>query len=168
MAMEFDGNNLPTEISVSRLLYGVSLYKKTNVPILVTGGDPDLNGSSEGEEMQKMLQTYFSVVPAWVEKKSSNTYFNAMNTREILGAIKVNKIYLVTHAWHMPRAALIFRKFGFTVVEAPTKFHVNKEKNMLDFFPSSTGLDQTSLIIREIIGYLFYHSCDIGRCHAEK
>jgi uncharacterized SAM-binding protein YcdF (DUF218 family) len=45
-----------------------------------------------------------------------NTYYEGLSTKERLTSSQVQKILLVTHAYHMPRAAAVFRKQGFSVI----------------------------------------------------
>ena len=52
----------------------------------------------------------------------------------------MQQIYLVTHAWHMPRAQLAFEHAGFSVIPAPTGYTTRFELTVLDFLPDADAL----------------------------
>jgi uncharacterized SAM-binding protein YcdF (DUF218 family) len=56
----------------------------------------------------------------------------------------------------MPRAAAIFRKVGFEVVEAPTAFTTRYEIKLLAFLPRSESLQDTKIFVHEVIGLVWY------------
>lgn len=75
-----------------------------------------------------------------------------------LGAEKgFNRVILVTSAFHMQRATLLFEKAGMSVTPYPTDFRSDAhEYNILDFLPSASGLNRSEFAIREMIGRLYY------------
>jgi uncharacterized SAM-binding protein YcdF (DUF218 family) len=92
----------------------------------------------------------------WTEEASDNTYENAMYSFQILQKVGIKKIYLVTHASHMPRAAAIFREVGFDVVEAPTAFTTRYEINLLAFLPRAESLQDSKIFLHEVTGLFWY------------
>lgn len=106
--------------------------------------------------MRMSLQQDFHVPVRWTEDKSDNTFENARDSLLILGQAEIHKIYLVTHAWHMPRAAAAFRHAGFEVVEAPTAFTTRYRTDLLTFLPRAEALDDSKIFIHEVIGLLWY------------
>lgn len=56
----------------------------------------------------------------------------------------------------MPRAAAIFRKVGFEVIEAPTAFTTRYQINLLTFLPQAESLRDSKIVIHEAIGLLWY------------
>ncbi|MEN9867913.1 MAG: hypothetical protein RL748_3503 [Pseudomonadota bacterium] len=164
-AGEYDKKIIINDNTLARLHYGATLYKKKKIPILVTGGDPKRLGGSEGEIMSSVLENHYGITNRWTEKSSDNTFFNAKNSADILSKEGIKKIYLVTHSWHMPRASLIFKKRGFDVVEAPTRFSGKSTWEFVDFLPTADGIAKTSLISKEIIAYIYYRSCEV--CHSD-
>ena len=91
-----------SSVTLERLRYGVYLQKLTKQPILVSGGSPYGEASSEAKLMQQTLRDAFKVQPKWLEKLSHNTWENALYTQRILSVEGINTIFLLTHAWHMP------------------------------------------------------------------
>ncbi|HVU18522.1 MAG TPA: YdcF family protein [Candidatus Didemnitutus sp.] len=68
------------------------------------------------------------------------------------------KVILVTSAWHMPRAAHLFRKAGVEFIPFPVDFRHDAERkfSLLDFFPTADSLTATSMVLREWYGLAFY------------
>ncbi len=155
-APEYAGQDAIAEATLVRLRYGAELQRKTGKPILVTGGKPLGNRVSEAQQMRMSLQRDFHVPARWTEDESDNTFENAQNSFPILQQADIHKIYLVTHAWHMPRAAAAFRRAGFEVVEAPTAFATRYRTDLLTFLPRAEALDDSKIFIHEVIGLLWY------------
>ena len=106
--------------------------------------------------MADALRTDFGIDPRWVESDSKNTAENARFSRSILQPLGINRILLVTHAWHMPRAAATFEKAGFTVFPASTMSNANRPFQVLDLLPSAGGLLQSRTALHEWLGLLWY------------
>jgi uncharacterized SAM-binding protein YcdF (DUF218 family) len=155
-APEYAGQNTVGEGTLIRLRYGAKLQHETGKPILVTGGKPLGNSISEAQQMRIALEQDFRVPVRWTEDESDNTFENARNSFRILQQANIRKIYLVTHAWHMPRSAGIFRRAGFEVVEAPTAYTTRYRTDMLSFLPQAAALEESRIFIHEVIGMLWY------------
>lgn len=143
-------------IALERLRYAARLYRQAGIPILVAGGKPQGNALSEAHQMRSALLEDFRVPAKWLEAASDNTYENARNSREILKEAGVDTVFLVTHAWHMPRARLAFEHAGFTVVPAPTGFTTPAGPAALSFIPSARGLLAGRRFLHETLGILWY------------
>ena len=139
-----------------RLRYGAKLQRETGKPILVTGGKPLGNSVSEAQQMRVVLEQDFHVPVRWIEDGSDNTFENALYSFRLLQSAGIHKIYLVTHAWHMPRSADIFRRAGFEVIEAPTAFTTRYEIDLLAFLPRAESMGQSKIFVHELIGMLWY------------
>lgn len=139
-----------------RLRYAATLYRGTRKPVLVTGGSPE--GASKGEAiyMQETLERDFQVPVKWVEDRSHTTAENARLAGAMLQADGIRKIYLVTHAWHMPRARLVFEHAGFEVIPAPTAYATRYRITLLDFLPDARALRDSSIFFHEAIGIAWY------------
>ena len=72
------------------------------------------------------------------EGKSVNTHENAIFTQEILEEQNINKILLVTSAFHMPRSLKIFQHLGIDAIPAPTDFYISQQELQEDAIASST------------------------------
>ena len=155
-APEYAGRDTVNEQTLQRLRYGAKLQRETGKPILVAGGNPFGNRISEAQQMRFSLEQDFQVPVHWAEDTSDNTFENAHHSFRMLQAQGVRRIYLVTHAWHMPRAAEVFRRAGFEVVEAPTAFTTRYQTDLLAFLPRAESLRDSKIFMHEIIGLVWY------------
>lgn len=155
-APEYAGQDTVSELTLSRLRYGAKLQRETGKPIMVTGGKPSGNSVSEAQLMREVLQQDFQVQVRWIEDASGNTFENARNSFHVLQKFRINKIYLVTQAWHMPRAAGVFRRAGFEVIEAPIAFTTRYQTDLQAFLPNAEALYDTRIFMHEVIGLLWY------------
>jgi uncharacterized SAM-binding protein YcdF (DUF218 family) len=155
-APEYAGQDTIGDATLVRLRYGAKLQRETGKPILVTGGKPLGNSTSEAQQMRIALEQDFRVPVRWTEDESDNTFENAHHSFRILQQAGIRKIYLVTHAWHMPRSAEAFRRAGFEVVEAPTAFTTRYQTDLLTFLPQARSLHDSKIFVHEVIGLLWY------------
>jgi uncharacterized SAM-binding protein YcdF (DUF218 family) len=157
-APEYGASDSVNQTTLERLRYGAHLHRLTGLPILVSGGAPYAETTSEAELMQAALTSDFRVGVKWVENKSANTHENAKYTKMMLAEAGVRRVYLVTHAAHMPRAVWSFENQGISTVPAPMGFTtLNKEdRETLGYFPSAYGLRLSSNALRERMGLFWY------------
>lgn len=153
-APEYGGDTVD-HLSLQRLRYGASLQRRSGLPILVSGGNPT-GETPEGILMKIALENDFRVPVRWVEDRSSNTYENANFSHKILHPSGADTIYLVTHAWHMPRAVAAFESAGFHVIPAPTVFTTHGRLSLFYFMPSAAALHKSYYATHEAIGLAWY------------
>ena len=155
-APEYDGKNTVNRWVLERLRYAAHLYRITGKPVLVTGGHPLGNPDSEASQMKAVLVDDFHIPVAWTENDSNNTEENAAKSFAILKRQNIRAVYLVTQAWHMPRAARLFRHAGFAVIPAPVGFATSYKTGLLSFVPSSGSLTQSKILLHELIGIAWF------------
>ena len=153
-APEYGGDTV-SRYALERLRYGARIYRATHLPIVVTGGNP-AGGSPEALLMRDALTQDFAVPVRWVEPGSDTTWQNARNSRTLLPA-NIKTVYLVTHAWHLPRAIYAFKQAGFKVIPAGTSYNHARHTSLLDFIPQPRGLTNSYFAIHEAIGLIWYH-----------
>lgn len=154
-APEYGGDTV-SDASLQRLRYAAKLHRETGLPILVTGGKPLGNSISEGQQMKQILEQEFNVPVQWVEGESDNTLQSAQMSYAALKSAGIKRIYLVTHAWHMPRSAHTFQNAGFEVIPAPTAYSTRYRTDLLAFIPNATALRDSRIFTHEMIGMLWY------------
>src|SRR4051794_21321727 len=146
----------PNGYLLARLRYGARLARNTGKPLAFSGGIgwASVEGgiAPEGEVARRVLSQDYGLTPRWIDNTSHDTRENALRTRELLGAQGIQRIALVTHAWHMPRAVREFERAGFTVVPAPTGFASPESRPLLEWLPSAEGLTFSRLVLREAAG----------------
>ncbi len=143
-------------LTLERLRYVAKLQRETGKPILVTGGTPQGNRVAEAAQMKQVLEQEFHVPVQWAEDASDNTLENAVLSRRILERAGVDRIYLVTHASHMPRAAQAFQQAGFRVVPAPTSYTTRYRLDPLSFIPNVYALRDSRIFLHELVGMFWY------------
>ena len=108
--------------------------------------------------MQEILQVMG--VPEDVivtEEASRDTYENALYSRTVLESRGINRILLVTSAYHMRRAEAVFRAQGFEVIPSPTDYQRLVAPPLIPrWLPMVDDLDRTSRAIHEYVGYFSY------------
>lgn len=150
------GGDTVSKLALERLRYAARLQRATSLPILVSGGSVFGPGVSEAELMRRTLEQDFHATAEWIEDRSRNTMENALYARTVLEAASKKKVWLVTDAWHMPRAYWAFRRVGIDTAMAPTGFVGQGVDTALDYLPSSRGLSSSNLAIHETLGILWY------------
>ena len=154
---DFSGDTI-NAIGLERIRYGVWLARRTLLPILVSGGLGDETRPPLAELTKKIIVSEYALPVRWVETKSHNTYENAKYSTEKLKADGIESIYLVTHAAHMKRSVMSFKKFGLTVHPAPTAFGSTSQQPISGryFLPSAKAFYRTSLVFHEWVGIIWY------------
>lgn len=159
-APEYGGDTVGS-VTLERLRWGARLHRETGLPVLVTGGLPFGNATSEAAQMKDALARDFLIPVRWLDERSDNTLESALFSREILTRDGVNRIALVTHASHMRRAHRVFAQAGFTVLDAPTAFSNTGPTTALSFLPNAHGLMQSRIFCHEALGLGWYHVRDV-------
>ena len=143
-------------LTLTRLRYGARLYRKTGLPILVTGGALRDDDAPIGELMREVLETDFLTPVKWVEKNSKTTLENARDSAALLRADDIQTIFLVTHSWHLPRATRVFEDAGLRVKPYGAGFSTMGDMKPGMFLPSARALLNSYYGIHERLGMLWY------------
>jgi uncharacterized SAM-binding protein YcdF (DUF218 family) len=157
-APEYGGGDTVKAPVLARLRYAAHLQRALDKPVLASGGAPEGNPVPEARLMREVLQQDFRVPVQWIEQGSRNTFENAQMSAPLLTPAGVQRIYLVTHAWHMRRARLAFEHAGFKVIPAPTGYATRFKLSVLDFLPDARALDDSGLFFREVAGIGWYYA----------
>lgn len=150
------GGDTAGPLTMERLRYGAKLQRELGLPVLVTGGTIHDAIYSLADVMADALENEFHVAVRWREDRAHDTFQNAQFSARLLEAEGIDTIYLVTHAWHMPRALASFEAAGVHVVAAPTIFSGPFDPGIGDFVPGAGGLHATRFALHEWIGRLWY------------
>ncbi|WP_316833126.1 YdcF family protein [Pedobacter aquatilis] len=153
-------NEIQFNWASDRLFQTFSLYKKGKVKkILITSGNASLsdNEVKEADLVQKFLKDI--CIPdsdIIIENQSRNTIENAKFSTQIIEKKYPDaSILVVTSAWHVPRARLIFKRFLKTKPDyLPTNYIGKYEYSPEDFIPDPGNLSSWEILFKEWIGYL--------------
>ena len=146
-----------------RFFAGVDLMAAGRAPTLIFTGSKfpwDLGLEAEGHVLKRYAQRMN--IPAekiWVTADVQNTEQEAREVGKLLkqsnGELK--KIILVTSAFHMKRAEMLFAKGGLEVFAYPVDFQSSQNAiTPMSFLPNANALATTDVAIRELLGRMFY------------
>lgn len=151
------GIDVADPLSLQRVAYAAYLAKATGIPILLTGGASGSAGNrTVAEAMRVTLARNFGLTARWLEEQSASTKENAEYSAQLLRRQGINRVYLVTHAWHMRRAMIAFQSVGLEAVPAPTAFVSRSGRLLRDFLPSSQAMYLSYYGIYEWLGIAWY------------
>lgn len=152
-APEFIDQDTVNRWTLQRLRYGAYLQQQTGKPILITGGAP-FGGRPEAEAMAETLARDFHVKNIWAEDQSKDTAENAAFSATILKEHSIQRIALISQAWHLPRAIKLFERQGLTVYPAPTGYTHEDNEPIIRWLPKASALDKSSIAFKEYLGQL--------------
>lgn len=152
-APEFSDQDTVNRWTLQRLRYGAFLQEQTGKPILVTGGGL-LGERPEAVAMAETLQRDFHAKTIWVEDQSKDTAENAAFSATILKEHGIQRIALISQAWHLPRAIKFFEQQGLTLYPAPTGYTHEDNEPVIRWLPKASALDKSSIAFKEYLGRL--------------
>lgn len=156
--------------AADRFEAGVELWQARQAPLLLfTGGWvpwlPDAR--PEGEVLRQRAQLLGVPEAAIrVTGKVGNTAAEAVAVRELLRQEgKEPRVILVTSAFHMPRAALLFQQAGLEVQRYPVDFSADaaRQRTVMDLLPTAGALSNSERALREYLGRAYYRLRPVGR-----
>lgn len=158
LAPEF-GYDTVGRYSMERLAHAARLQRETGLPIVLSGGSHKKGEESTAALGAETLITQFDTEPLALETESNNTWDNARNVAQTLHQYQLEKVAVVTHAWHMPRAIYSFEQAGVSAVAAPTYF-IHKEVDLTwsDWIPNAASLQDSVHALHEYLGILWYRN----------
>jgi len=152
--------------AVDRFEGGLDLFKAGRAPLLIfTGGWVSWipNAKPEGEILvQRAVNLGVPKDKILVTGKVQNTEEEAIAVAQLCSRRLVEgrkpRIILVTSAFHMRRAEMLFRKSGFEVTPFPVDLQTSENSGItpLSFLPSVQALARSETAIREMIGLAYY------------
>jgi uncharacterized SAM-binding protein YcdF (DUF218 family) len=106
--------------------------------------------------MRRSLDDDFNVSTRWVEARAPDTRGNAVESAALLQQDDIASAYVVTHAWHMPRALEAFGRTGLQAVAAPVRVTPGPDGSWSDWMPRPDHLSESWFALREWAGRLVY------------
>jgi uncharacterized SAM-binding protein YcdF (DUF218 family) len=145
-----------------RIVAAAALARKyPNTRIVFSGGSANLfdNDAREADYAALLFESLgVDKTRVLMDRRSRNTYENALFSKELAAPKPGEHWLLVTSAFHMPRSIGLFRKVGFAVEPCPVDWRVGRSaSDILAFTPLATdGLGRTDAAVREWIGLVAY------------
>ncbi len=146
--------------SADRFIQGAKIMETRQAShILISGGSGQLIPGEFREAAWVRGQLLKFNIPdslILVESRSKNTIENAAYSKELLQKTHLSPPYLlVTSAFHMRRALLIFKKAGVPVVPYPANYFGSDINFGLDeFLPNASALYNWEFYTKEVVGYV--------------
>jgi uncharacterized SAM-binding protein YcdF (DUF218 family) len=149
----------PSPASLQRLVEGIRIAGSLRIPLVVSGGSGAL-APTEAREADAMaalaVKLGFPRGNLVIEDRSRNTWENA---EQVKGLVSGRTIILVTSAYHLKRAAGMFRKQGFTVIPAPAAYESgSRPLSITVLLPRAGALDISSTALAEYLSIIWYWS----------
>lgn len=144
--------------TAERLRYGLWLARETGLPVAFSGGvgHGAVPGATEGEVAARVAREEFGRPLKWVEDRSRDTRENARMSVELLKEAGIERIVLVTQAYHMPRAFGHFSRegarVGVRITPAPMGQVERRALTLGDFMPSGEAYAELCDTLHEWVG----------------
>lgn len=155
-AYEYGQHDTLSAATLVRVRYGAWLAKRTELPVLVSGGSV-FGNTAEAELMAATLRNEFGVAARWVETQSKDTRENADKAAAMLRSERVNRVAVVTHAFHARRASCLFRNTGLVAVMAPTSETALPITSIEAWLPSGGSVQDSFTALHEMAGDILCH-----------
>ena len=146
----------PGALTLEREQAGAALARRTHLPVLVSGGKIHPWAPALADIMARSMADDFGVPVRWREDGSVDTWANATNTAAMLRKDGVTSVYLVTHAWHMPRSLLAFRRAGLQAAAVPVAVDNKPTFRASAFVPAVHAWEESYWGMHELIGWAWY------------
>jgi len=142
-----------------RIFSGIDLIKENKAPVLVltSGKLPWSVGKPEGEYLRGIAEKFG--VPSDMIILTENVQNTDQEAKAVIKLLnkEAPNIILVTSAFHMPRAQMVFAAAGFAVSPFPVDFLSKADDTkIMDFMPDAKAFKDTSFFVRELIGRFYY------------
>jgi uncharacterized SAM-binding protein YcdF (DUF218 family) len=147
--------------------FDLAMAGKAKVIVFSAGAPESPHGPSQGELMRQ------SAIRQGIQPEriilTHSVYTTEDEARAVSEIAGIHSILLVTSAFHMPRAVLLFRARGLEVSPFPTDERVTGEwtTRPLHFIPESEPLHESEAALREYYGLavyrMFLYSRPLGR-----
>lgn len=156
---DLTGQGAPASEALVRLVYAYRLWKRFNLPIIVSGGEVFMGKGAEALVLKRFLQDMG--VPEEliiVEQKSRDTHENLKFVKEICDLRGFRRPIVVTSAYHMKRTLIISKKFSMDVIPFPCGHKTWEGRRFIwyEYLPSGGAMKDINLASKELLGLIFY------------
>jgi uncharacterized SAM-binding protein YcdF (DUF218 family) len=147
--------------AADRVWHASRLYHAGKAPLIILSGGRAVSSmelASQAETMKLFLVDLGVPESAiLLEVNSNNTYENALYSSQVLSALGLDSVLLVTSALHMRRSLAVSQAAGINALPIATDFEAYPpEANFLSWLPSSGALNRSTLALHEWFGLLAY------------
>jgi len=152
----------PDASSLERLSYAVKLHRETGLPIVISGGKLKAEDEPIAEVLARWLHRRAGIDAMALETRSTTTWENLLYSASLLQELGLQRIALVTHAFHMPRSMLAAQAHGLIPIPAPFGYLGAKPSKPSDYTdasmwrPSAHDMLRNYQLLHELLGISWY------------
>ena len=152
--------NLPlTPMGVKRILWGLMIAQKKNLPLIYSG----FENKYAQETIKEIINSFHIPFKQChtlrsgcyiIEGKSKDTYENAKFTKKLFTGLGIQKpsVILVTSAYHMPRSYALFKYFGFDITVSKTDYQLDEIPDIWNYLPRIDNFLTSYYALHEYLG----------------
>jgi uncharacterized SAM-binding protein YcdF (DUF218 family) len=150
-----------SQVRGNRSVHAFRLYRAGKAPMIIISG-----GNVFSQEGLRPEAAYTAdLLEEWgipknviiFEGDSRNTRENALETSKLLRNKQLDRVLLVTSAFHMPRALATFKGVGIDAIPSPSSISAGlAQPTLLNWIPSLDGLGTIQSVMHEKIGIFVY------------
>ncbi|MEO0249844.1 MAG: YdcF family protein [candidate division WOR-3 bacterium] len=152
-----DGPGALSGDSLARLYGAYKVYAAIKKPIIISAGQ--VFGRQPEAEVARRVLLRWGVPPnhSIAEVRSKDTVENALYAAEICQQRNWRNVVLVTSAYHMRRAVLLFNRYLKEIVPYPTDYKISRKKyDYMSFLPGANNLADIAAAMKEYIAIASY------------
>ncbi|HPU28820.1 MAG TPA: YdcF family protein [Syntrophorhabdaceae bacterium] len=156
-APDLNGEGQLSSESLPRVVDAYRLYKMERKPIILSGGR--VYGEKPEAQIAKKFLISLGVNEKDIitEENSRDTYENALLVKEILEKKGLNRIILISSAFHMKRSVQLFKKHFSHILPYPTGYRASRSNyNVLSYMPNGENIAFVAYSIKEYMGIMYY------------
>ena len=147
--------------SPDRVWHAARLYHAGKAPSIIVTGGLVWDGPAPSGARVMQVQLRALGVPDHairIENDSRNTRQNALFAAELAASLGIERVLLVTSAWHMPRAAATFGRTALQVIPAASAQRTRAIPRVFQFLPSAPALNDSTAALREYLALAVYRA----------
>ncbi|MFN2341443.1 MAG: YdcF family protein, partial [Halanaerobium sp.] len=149
----------PSLHSMQRLVKGYQLHRRLKTPVIYSGGVAiGQEKISEADAAAEFLETLGMEREFYIsEDQAQTTFENAAYLKKWIAENEVEKVYLVTSAYHILRSAAVFEAQDIDFLAVHSGFIYDHQFSWLDYLPNRGALTANLSALHEWVGLFWYY-----------
>ena len=149
----------PSLHSIQRLVKGYQLHRRLKTQLIYSGGVAvGQQRISEADSAAEFLESLGMESEFYVsEDQAQTTFENAAYLKSWIEENEVEKVYLVSSAYHILRSAAVFKAQGIDFLVVHSGFIYDHQFSWLDYLPNRGALTANLSALHEWVGLFWYY-----------
>lgn len=154
-----DEEAAPSMHSMQRLIKGYQLHRRLKTPLIYSGGIAiGQKMISEADAAEEFLDSLGMEKEFYIsEDRAQTTFENAAYLKKWIDENDVEKVYLVTSAYHVLRSAAVFNAQDIEFLVVHSGFIYDHQFSWLDYLPNRGALSANLSALHEWVGLVWYY-----------